>query len=288
MANKEMRKNALAVHEVSKTALGGHNKAKVPLALPHGHGHTRSLSVPQLALLPSRHPSGLPPLKTQTSLPPPPPPHTTSRPPLPRHLSVDNAAQCCPLPVPKEKTKTTSSRLPQWPPRPPALPSKPANTTTTTTTTVCRTITHRANLPSLSSVAQEEQRRSPRPPKKSQSFGGHDRPPPVHSRPLPPLPNDRPVPGPGASLEATLGPPLPPNKPTLRGLPLPTSENTAVNSHNHNTESWEDRFTFHHVTELPQPEAYVPGPKTYPSSFVKRHPKGKRGGSPLLPPVNII
>ncbi|KAL2081601.1 hypothetical protein ACEWY4_023454 [Coilia grayii] len=244
------RKNALPVHEVSRTALGGH-QAKVPLALPPGVCPTRSLSAPQLPSLPARHP-GLPPPRAQICLPsapppltsrpplprhlcvppqccplPAPPPPLTSRPPLPRHLC--GPAQCCPLPVTKEKKP---SLLLQWPPQPPALPSKPANAT------VCQTITqHRNNLlPSFPPVPQE-QKHPPRPPKKSQSFAGHDRPHPVRSRPLPPLPNDRPAPG--TSLD-----------------------------------SWEHRFTFHHVTDLPQPEAYVPGPKTYPSSFVKRYAKG--------------
>ncbi|XP_048094419.1 WAS/WASL-interacting protein family member 1-like [Alosa alosa] len=170
------------------------------------------------------------------------------------------------------------SRLPQWPPQPPALPCKPANFTG------CRAITHSAKLSPLPCLARE-QNNSPRPPKKSQSFAGYDRPPPVRSRPLPPLPNEQTLPG--VSLEATSGPPLPPNKPTLRSLhPLPAIENSTINLNDHTTDVWENRFTFHPVMDLPLPEVYVPGRKTYPSSLFKRYAKGKRErGSPPLAPV---
>ncbi|XP_041940639.1 WAS/WASL-interacting protein family member 1-like [Alosa sapidissima] len=268
--NKGNGRDILSVCKISRPALGG-LQTKLPLPLPQGVCPAPLLSTPQSPSLPARHP-GLPLPRAQNSLHPPPLPNT-SRPPLPRFLSVP--AECCPLLAAREKKP---SRLPQWPPQPPALPCKPANFTG------CRAITHSAKLSPLPCLARE-QNNSPRPPKKSQSFAGYDRPPPVRSRPLPPLPNEQTLPG--VSLEATSGPPLPPNKPTLRSLhPLPAIENSTINLNDHTTDVWENRFTFHPVMDLPLPEVYVPGRKTYPSSLFKRYAKGKRErGSPPLAPV---
>ena len=168
-------RDSLSVRTISRLALGG-LQTKLPVPLPQGV----CPSGPQSPSLPARHP-GLPSPRPQNSLHPPPLPNT-SRPLLPRFHNVPT--ECCPLLAPKEKK---TSFLPQWPPQPPPLPCKPANSS------VCQAITHRTNLPPLPSMPWE-QKHSPRPPKKSQSFAGYDRPPPVRSRPLPPLPNERPPP----------------------------------------------------------------------------------------------
>lgn len=235
----------------STPALGG-LQTKLPLPLPQGVVCSKpSLSTPRSPSLPARH-QGLPLSKAQSCLYPPPLPHT-SRPLLPRLLSVP--AECCPLQATKEKKP--SSRLPQWPPQP-----QPQPPLATTNGAVCQGITHKAMLPPLPCTPRE-QKNSPRPPKKSQSFAGHDRPPPVRFRPLPPVPNEKTLPDVSLGTHwsgthdivnvntvrrdtesivfslpsklATSGPPLPPTKPTFARVHpiLPKTETNAVNLNDH-------------------------------------------------------
>lgn len=235
----------------SRPAVGG-LQTKLPLPLPQGVCSKPLSSTPRSPSLPARH-HGLPPARAQNSLHPPPLP-LTSRPLLPRLLSVP--AECCPLQATKERKH--SSRLPQWPPEPPPLACKPA-----ANTAVRQAITHKPNLPPLPCLPRE-QNNSPRPPKKSQSFAGYDRPPPVRFRPLPPVPNEKTPPDFSLgthcsrihvlaavntvrrdaeptviSLPSKLapsGPPLPPDKPAFgRVHLLPATENNTVKLHNHTT-----------------------------------------------------
>ena len=41
------------------------------------------------------------------------------------------------------------------------------------------------------------------------------------------------------------------------------------------SDDWEARFSFHALSELPPPEAYVPSQKTYPSKLAKADSRGE-------------
>ncbi|XP_053122968.1 WAS/WASL-interacting protein family member 1 [Hemicordylus capensis] len=245
------------------------------------------------------------PSRSTEDKPPPPPPPTGNRPPLNREPSL-------PLPPPQNNkppipsTPRPSSQVP--PPPPPSRPGPPLVPPTSSGNGEMPRLPQRnVSLASSPPVLPGSGRSGPLPPPPNERPPPPVRDPPSRSGPLPPPPpisrngsTSRALPA-TPQLPSRVGfdkhrsgpvPPLPPERPGSGAPPPPPPPSSAIRNGFQDSscdDEWENRFSFHPLSDLPPPEPFVPMNKSYPSKLARNDNRSgsnrRERGVPPLPPI---